>query len=131
MIKIRKFIPIVLFISGCTLSNQNNTESDWDISILPSSVRIDPSTNKIIENRFVVLKNGSSKETNILKNNWLFNEDRAKLHGARGEYVSFQLVLTNHTTSTLKGINIEMPPFKMKTTSLLFIRNFFWNGRFR
>ncbi len=84
---------------------------DWEISILPSSVRLDPVTNEIIEHRFdaVVQANGGGK--NLLERNWIYDGEQVALHGARGEYVSFQLVLTNHTSSTLKDIHIEMDPF--------------------
>ena len=112
MIRTWRMIPVILMVIGCTQSIQEPEFLSWDISILPSSIRLDPSTNEIIENRFIVPKNNHSRKEDILKKNWVFKGDRAELYGARGEYVSFQLVLTNNSGSPLKGINIEMPPFK-------------------
>jgi len=110
----RKWIIIFItfLLTSCKLSNSKQTKSDWDIRILPSSIRLDPSTNEIIDNRFITMKQPVSHSENVLKTNWVFNGKRASFQGARGEYVSFQLVLTNNTESSLKGIKIEMPPFK-------------------
>ncbi|MFC2125656.1 hypothetical protein ACFLU5_12665, partial [Bacteroidota bacterium] len=106
------FLLIILLFMGCVAPIQDQMEPDWDISILPSSIRLDPVTNEIIDNRFVTLKNTPAKYENILKNNWIFDGKRASLSGARGEYVSFQFVLTNNSGTYLKGINIEILPFK-------------------
>ena len=81
---------------------------DWAISVLPSSIRLDPATNEIIDYRFISLKDDSSVNKDLLKKNWIYNGERATLHGARGEYVSFQLVLTNNDSYTLKSIRVEM-----------------------
>jgi hypothetical protein len=100
---------------GCNSGNTGTTYSGWDLSILPSSVRLDPVTNTIIEQRFVLLKNNHSKN-NLLKKNWIYDGSRVSLRAARGEYVSFQLVVSNTTGKTLKGIRIEMLPFKNKNS---------------
>jgi hypothetical protein len=47
----------------------------------------------------------------MLQKNWIFDGAKVTLQAARGEYISFQLVLTNHTDKILKGIRVEMPPF--------------------
>ena len=38
--------------------------------------------------------------------------EKVTLYAARGEYISFQLVITNNTDKTLKNIRIEMPAFR-------------------
>jgi hypothetical protein len=111
---IKKYMAAIvcgMILWTCNSSKDDNLK-DWAISVLPSSIRLDPSTNEIIDSRFISLKDDSSVKTDILKKNWIFNGERAILQGARGEYVSFQLVLTNYGNSTLKGIRVEMPPFK-------------------
>lgn len=84
-------------------------KNTWTISAIPSSVRIDPTTNKIIEDRFVLAK---QSPVTFLKKNWIYDGSAVKLYAARGEYRSFQVVLTNHSKSQLKGIKVEMLPFK-------------------
>ncbi len=110
----KKYIVAMVCVMGlwaCNSSKEDNLKG-WAISVLPSSIRLDPSTNEIIDNRFMNLKDDSSVNKDLLKKNWIYNGERASLHGARGEYVSFQLVLTNYGNSTLKDIRVEMPPFK-------------------
>jgi hypothetical protein len=102
-------MSIGLAMAGCTLSDN---QPDWEISVLPPSVRMDPVTNGIIDQRFNAVVQSNTWTGNLLEKNWIYDGDRVTLHGARGEYVSFQLVLTNHSGSTLKGIQIEMAPFR-------------------
>lgn len=80
----------------------------WKISVLPSSVRLNPQTNEIID----IYDNCGSCKRGLLENNWIYDGKNVSLHGARGEYVSFQLVVTKNTDSPLTGISIEMPRFK-------------------
>ena len=54
----------------------------------------------------------SSVSEELLNENWIFEEGKVSLHAARGEYVSFQLVVTNYLGSTLEYIKIKMPPFE-------------------
>ncbi len=112
MKKILIIFSIVFFALGCSQSNKKLTQANWEIGIIPSSIRIDPTTNENIENRFVVIKNELKNNNVLLKKNWVYDGEHAILYGARGEYVSFQLVLRNNTNVTLKGINIEMLPFQ-------------------
>ena len=79
---------------------------------MPASVRLDPTTDEIIDQRFIMLENDKGKHENMLKKNLIYDGKRSSLFGARGEYVSFQLVLTNNTGKTLKGIRISMPAFR-------------------
>ena len=102
-------MSIGLAMAGCTLSDNL---PEWKISVLPASVRLDPVTNGIIDQRFDAVVQPNTWTGNLLEKNWIYDGDRATLHSARGEYVSFQLVLNNHAGSPLKGIQIEMAPFR-------------------
>jgi len=104
-----KIISIGLIMVSCGLSD---TETGWEISVLPSSVRLDPVTNEIIDHRSDAVPHEITGGENLLNKNWIYDGEQVTLHAARGEYISFQLVLTNNTGSTLKGINIDIAPFK-------------------
>ena len=101
------FFLIAFSLPGNSLSAQNNGDN-WTISAIPSSIRIDPTSNEIIENRFPVR---SYSGVSILTKNWVYDGRKVALYGARGEYVSFQVVLTNRTGKPLKGIDISIAPF--------------------
>ena len=103
--------PVTLLLSLLLTVNlwANDSIPTWSISILPSSVRIDPSSNRIYDQPYTT-RNG--QENLLLKENWVYNGKVASLKAARGEYVSFQLVLTNETEKPLKGIEVSMKPFK-------------------
>ena len=101
------FFLIAFSLPGNSLSAQNNGDN-WTISAIPSSIRIDPTSNEIIENRFPVR---SYSGVSILTKNWVYDGRKVALYGSRGEYVSFQVVLTNRTGKPLKGIDISIEPF--------------------
>ncbi len=92
-------------------------EDDWEISIIPSSVRVDPVSAEIIEERFDAVPYKRHEE-NLLRNNWIYDGKQAILHSARGEYISFQLVVTNHSAKALESIVVEMDPFKLNSRQL-------------
>ena len=48
-----KIIFIGLWIVGCNAPNTDHNTQWWTISVLPSSVRQDPSSGEIIDHRFV------------------------------------------------------------------------------
>ena len=104
------FILIIILGSFGKEKNESGL-SDWEISIIPSSIRVDPVTTEIIEERFDAVPQKKSW-TNLLEKNWIFNGSLATLHSSRGEYISFQLVLTNNSTKVLEGIVVEMEPFR-------------------
>lgn len=98
----RKFLLIILLtlLNGKSASSQKENYvqgQGWSISVLPSSVRLDPVTNKIIEERFSAAKTGLTGKENLLEKNWIYNGKKTSLKSARGEYISFQLVITNST----------------------------------
>ncbi len=92
-ISLKLLLIIIIGLLTCTVSLcQENNKQNWTISVLPSSVRLDPVTNKIIEERFSAVKNGPVGKENLLEKNWIYNGNKVSLKSARGEYISFQLV---------------------------------------
>ena len=100
------------FAFSCNSGDKTESSSNWGISVLPSSVRMDPTSNTIIDNRFVLLKNSPDQKEDMLKRNLIFDGKKVSLHSARGEYISFQLVISNNTADILDNIRISMPGFE-------------------
>ncbi len=114
--KILVFLMVI--VSGmCHEIAGKEMANDWEISIIPSSVRVDPVTSEIIEERFDAVPQ-KKPEQNLLSGNWIFDGEKAVIHSARGEYVSFQLVITNHSKKVLESIVVEMEPFKLDNRQL-------------
>ncbi len=118
MKKISFALFLAFLVSSCNQGDHGKTTTGWSISALPSSVRIDPTTSKIIDYRFVSLKSDPVQQKDLLKMNNIFDGKMVSLHSARGEYISFQLVITNNTTKTLDNIMIDMPEFKGNNNQL-------------
>lgn len=110
-----KLVLIASLIGGCSTSSQKMNKPEWKISVLPPSIRLDPTTNAIKD----LQGNDQLKGKNLLEKNWIYNGNEVTLYSARGEYISFQLVITNYTDSTLKGIDVKMSPFKNKDSQLI------------
>jgi hypothetical protein len=109
MIKKLSSVLLAALLVTTAVYAQRQKKSDWEISVIPSSVRLDPVTNEIIENRFVLNKNNASGD--ILKQNWIYDGKRVSLKAARGEYISFQLVLTNKSSSPINQVKVDVPSF--------------------
>ena len=92
-------------------ANAGDSTDGWRVAVLPSSVRIDPSTHRVYDQPYTTLNAKAIIADSLLKNNWIYNGKVASLQGARGEYVSFQLVLTNNSKKPLKGIEVGMKQF--------------------
>lgn len=99
--------------------------SNWTISVLPSSVRIDPTTNQIIDERFCLPEGRKEMQNDMLKKNQIYDGTTVSLSAARGEYISCQLVVTNNTAKTLKNIRIEMDNFSNDDSHFPFKPEFF------
>lgn len=112
MKNILKVLAIFLVVISCSKTDVESQDVPWQISVLPASVRLDPVTNEIIEERYGKDKGKSGATENLLKKNWIFDGDTVKLKAARGEYISFQLVISNNNGVQLNGIQVEMSPFK-------------------
>jgi hypothetical protein len=104
------FLLLVVIFGCCSQVTDNAAIREWQISIVPSSIRIDPVTSGVIEERFDAVPQNRSGN-NLLTENWIYDGRQATLHSARGEYISFQLVLTNNSSKVLEGIVVEMDPF--------------------
>lgn len=93
-------------------ANTSERREGWNISAIPSSIRLDPVTNQVIDYKPDVYPSQQDMPVDhILSKNWIYDGKQVDLYAARGEYVSFQLVLTNYTDSTLKHISVKMAPF--------------------
>ena len=55
MIQRIKVIVYTVLALSCNTPTSPVTTSDWDISILPASVRLDPVTREVIDNRLKIL----------------------------------------------------------------------------
>ena len=122
----------MLLIFGCSSSaNEIDNIQDWELSALPSSVRLDPSSNEIIDLRFDAVDSYNPSNRDLLDKNWVFDGNEVNLYGARGEYVSFQLVVTNNSESPLKGILVNMDPFKSNTVQFNISSELFLEGLLR
>lgn len=118
MKNIIKAILLCVLIGSCDRSNPEKKKVEWEISVLPSSIRLDPTTNEIIESRFHAGTVNAPERKDILQKNWIFDGDSVSLHAARGEYVSFQLVLNKQNDSLIGGIEMGMTPFRKKEKQL-------------
>jgi hypothetical protein len=110
----KKFILLFFVIAGlygCQPAGTGDKSQGWTLSVLPSSVRLDPVTNKIIDDQFILLEDSEIQKQDLLKKNLIYDGSRVSLYAARGEYVSFQLVVTNHTGKRLENIRVEIPEF--------------------
>lgn len=106
---------LCLLVATCYAGTHNERANDkgkpgWDIAIVPASVRVNPLTGEILENRFngVMGKQAAYQQ----EKNWVYDGSKAVLFSARGEYISFQVTLNNYTDSILRGISIAMPLFR-------------------
>ncbi len=112
MKKILAYIIISISLFSCNSIATKSDKTGWDISAIPASVRLDPVSNEVIDTKFDAVPQENAYSNNILEQNWIYDGKKVSLHAARGEYISFQLVLTNNSSSPLRGIAINMAPFK-------------------
>lgn len=115
-----------VFLNGCNPVDNTNNKENWNLSVLPSSVRLDPTTSKIIDTRFIIHKDDAEQHKDMLKENHIYDGKNVNLHAARGEYISFQVVITNLSGKTLDNIRIYLPEFtgnnmKLKIKPELFL----------
>lgn len=104
-----KILLILVLVGRIEVSAAD--KAGWKISIIPSSIRVDPVSNEIIEQKFHGIRDSVPK-LNLLEKNWIYNGDQVSLYSARGEYISFQLIISNSTDSPLHGISVDMTTFK-------------------
>ena len=107
---------ICFSLLACNSIQQSKPASDneireWDIAIVPASVRVDPVSGEIIENRFMAALGKDSSVKHSQRKNWVFDGEKATLYSARGEYISFQVTINNFKDSILRDISISLSPF--------------------
>ena len=107
-------LPVLVVSAVCAGHNS----SRWSVWALPGSVRLDPSSGRIIDDGAGIYR--MQPLGDLLEKNWVYDGSRVNLHGARGEYVSFQLVVENLSDTTLFDIIVEMEPFKAAGRTLDF-----------
>lgn len=110
------FKAILSFSFLCISVAVSAQHYNFSITAIPGSFRVDPVSGEIIENHFVVNKGNLSRD--LLQKNWIYDGSKVNLKGARGEYVSFQVVVTNKSPETLQGLHVEMAPFKKEGKQL-------------
>jgi len=88
----------------------------WSVTILPASVRLDLSSGRLLDSRPDTYK--MQPLEGVLQKNWVYDGAKASLKAARGEYVSFQVVLERKSESVLKDIIVRMEPFRCQEFSL-------------
>ncbi len=95
-------------VSGGGKTNLSSPEA-WFVSALPSSIRLNPVSGKAIEDRPDLYQ--MRPLGNVLEKNWVYDGETVKLHGARGEYVSFQIVIGRKTEDLLRDVFVQASPF--------------------
>lgn len=111
------FALFSIMLTDCSQeAAKTSTPNEWDIGILPSSVRFNPVTTEVIENNFDAVP--GDKSVTRLNSNWVYDGKSANLYTARGEYVSFQLVVINNSLKTLENIMVEMEPFSFNNQQI-------------
>ncbi|MFI0429358.1 hypothetical protein [Mariniflexile sp. HMF6888] len=111
MYRILKIVALLALVIACRKPIIEGEQTPWQISALPNSVRLNPVTNEIIEYQYQADKSNQEPRKNLLERNWIFDGDTVRLKGARGEYISFQLVISNRQDTELTGLKVEMSPF--------------------
>ncbi|HLA38777.1 MAG TPA: hypothetical protein VJ417_02220, partial [Candidatus Glassbacteria bacterium] len=102
---------LALVVLAATADNCAPAEQTvWTLSALPSSVRLDPVTGRIIEDRTDIYD--MQPLGDLLKSNWVYDGSSVRLHAARGEYVSFQIAVGREGADTLRDFTIEVAPFE-------------------
>lgn len=113
--KIRGVFFLICLVS-VLVTAEAQQQPGWTVSVIPSSIRLDPVTNETIEDRFVLNRNSPKKD--MLKSNWIFDGQKVKLKAARGEYFSFQVVITNASSQPLQQVKVRVDPFSSGSKKL-------------
>ncbi|MFC1537531.1 hypothetical protein ACFL4P_01755 [Gemmatimonadota bacterium] len=112
----KTFLLTTVFSAFICCSTPMRAQPEWCLSALPASIRLDPSSGKIFEDRPDLYKMDALG--NLLEKNWIYNGTQVNINSARGEYVSFQLVIEKTGTETLKDIVVEVTSFSKTGHSL-------------
>ncbi len=109
---------ILLPAAAITVVCARPDNAPFAVSALPSSVRMDPSNGRIIDDAHTVYK--TPELGDLRAKNWVFDGASVSLRAARGEYVSFQVVVENLIDSTLHDVIVETKTFSQSGKKLSF-----------
>lgn len=109
---------ILLPAAAITVVCARPDNAPFAVSALPSSVRMDPSSGRIIDDAHTAYETEALGD--LLAENWVYDGASVSLHAARGEYVSFQVVVENLTDSTLHDVIVETKTFSQGDKELSF-----------
>ena len=79
MKKLSLALFIIIIAGSCNPADKIKNYSGWSISVLPSSVRLDPTSNTIIDNRFVILRDDPVQQEDMLEKNLVFDGKKVLL----------------------------------------------------
>ena len=117
MLKKTGFTLIALALLGAGIAvycAKGEEKTEFTVSALPTSVRLDPVSGRIIEDRPDIYQ--MEPLGDLLERNWIYDGGKVSLHASRGEYVSFQVVVgLEAEEDTLRDLNVEMTPFASST----------------
>ncbi len=100
---------VLLSAAAATVVRARPNNAPFAVAALPSSVRMDPASGRIIDDAHGVYKTPALGD--LLAKNWVFDGTTVSLRAARGEYVSFQIVVENLTDSTLHDVIVNTKTF--------------------
>jgi len=111
LLKASLFFSCIFLDTACQNPENHQGDKAWKIAVIPASVRINPVSGEWIDTRYPTIKSLHNSSGYSLDKNWVYQNNEVRLSGARGEYISFQVVLENLSASPLKGITTDMAPF--------------------
>lgn len=112
MKKLAFILALISGVSGCKYVDFRNDYHDWSVSVIPACVRLDPTTNEIIDHKFLLYRGGEKGKPDLFKSNMIYDGNKVRLFAARGEYISFQLVISKSDGRTFDNMQIQMQEFK-------------------
>jgi hypothetical protein len=113
-----KLFFILTLLGSCRQTDPGSVPQSWGLSVLPASIRLDPSTNEIIDDRFVGAGTKQIRPQNLMQQNWIYDGRQVNLYAAKGEYISFQVVVTRQSNDPLKYIRFEIDAFSNQDQQL-------------
>ncbi len=112
------FFVCILLGTACQNPESSSTGEAWKVAAIPASVRINPVSGEWIDTKYPTIKSLHNSSGYSLDENWVYQDGKVRLSGARGEYISFQVVLENLSAAPLKGITTDMAPFSQNGKTL-------------
>jgi hypothetical protein len=109
-------VALTVWLGGPRLVGGQTTQpaGQWTLGVLPASVRIEPVTGRILES----LPGKPEAVGHLWERNWVYDGKSARIAAARGQYVSFQIVIGRTGDAPLRDVVVELPPFKKDDRTL-------------